>query len=125
MAEPTEAVPEQVTRVRQDRRTIKRPIEYTAHLDTLQLIVRFLISARDGAPFSFATFKSIWKQIGYSHIFQVGIKHLHSNTIDSSWCNGGLPLLFQKEKRKSAAPDPPSFLTRLCRLALQELVSQA
>lgn len=70
MAEPTEAVPEQVTRVRQDRRTIKRPIEYTAHLDTLQLIVRFLISARDGAPFSFATFKSIWKQIGYSHIFQ-------------------------------------------------------
>jgi len=74
MAEPNDADLEQVARTAQDHRIIKNPIEYTAQLDTLQLIVRFLISARDGAPFSFATFKDIWKQIGYPHIFQVGIK---------------------------------------------------
>jgi hypothetical protein len=65
------AFPAQARGPQQDRRTSRRPIEYTAQLDTLQLIVRFLIRARDGAPFTFTTFKETWKQIGFSHIFQV------------------------------------------------------
>jgi hypothetical protein len=71
MAEMTEAATVQAAGHQQVRRTIRRPIEYTAQLDTLQLIVRFMIKARDGGPFTFANFKQTWKEIGYSHIFQV------------------------------------------------------
>lgn len=71
MADQTEAAPAQAIGTQTPRRIAKQPIEYTAQLDVLQLIVRFLIKARDGAPFSFTTFKETWKQIGFSHLFQV------------------------------------------------------
>ena len=71
MADQTEAAPAQAIGTQPLRRVAKQPIEYTAQLDVLQLIVRFLIRARDGAPFSFTTFKETWKQIGFSHLFQV------------------------------------------------------
>ncbi len=71
MTDPTEAVPAQAMGTQQDRRAPRRPIEYTAQLDTVQLIVRFLLSAGAGAPFTFTTFKEVWKQIGFSHVFEV------------------------------------------------------
>jgi hypothetical protein len=73
MGNPSEGAPAQAAATPQNRKPIRRPVEYTAKLDTLQVIVRFLIRARDGAPFTFKTFKDTWKQIGFSYIFQVGL----------------------------------------------------
>ena len=49
----------------------KTNIVRAAQLDVLQLLVRFLLNARDGTALTFSVFKDTWKQLSFSYIFKV------------------------------------------------------
>lgn len=43
--------------------------------DVCSLIVRVLLRVQQGHPLTLATVKAVWRQLGFSHVFEVGRRH--------------------------------------------------